>query len=391
MGKTYIVFFLSLIFLSACAPRLTVGPSTYSELKLTRSVEFRDALGTEGLKQACIRQLEVLEGILSKDNISAEKRSYYEEVADIARSLLSGLDSPDFERFVSENFEFYRAGEGGSVLFTGYYTPLLHGSRAKNERFQYPVYGVPDDLIYVDLERFGKNGKIKGTVRGRELVPYYRREEIENGDGFRQAPILYVDDKVALFFLHIQGSGIVQMEDGSKIRLNYADNNGFSYVSIGKQLIEDNEIPREQMSMDAIKDYFQRHPERIDRYFNQNPSYVFFKEDEGGPYGSTGAVVTPLRSVAADPGYFPKFGLAFIEAEMPDGKDESGNIKTRPLSALVFDHDSGGAIKGSGRIDIYFGEGEDAAFRAGYMKYNGNIYYLKKKRREPFPASSAAQ
>lgn len=380
MGKTYIVFFLSLIFLSACAPRLTIGPSTYPELKLVRSVEFRDALGKEGLKQACIRQLEVLEGILSKENISAEKRPYYEEMADIARSLLSGLDSPDFERFISENFEFYRAGEGGSVLFTGYYTPLLHGSREKTERYQYPVYGVPDDLIYVDLERFGKNGKIKGTVRGRQLVPYYRREEIENGDGFKQAPILYVDDKVALFFLHIQGSGIVRMDDGTSVRLNYADNNGFSYVSIGKQLILDNEIPRGQMSMDAIKEYFLSHPERIDRYFNQNPSYVFFREDEGGPYGSTGAVVTPLRSVAADPGYFPKFGLAFIEAEMPDGKYESGNVKARPLSALVFDQDSGGAIKGPERIDIYFGEGEDAAFRAGYMKYKGNIYYLKKKR-----------
>jgi membrane-bound lytic murein transglycosylase A len=375
-----IIFLLVSVLLPACAPRLTIGPSTYSELKLTRAVEFRDVLGKERLKEACIRQTEVLERVLSNNGLTAEKRAYFEEMADITKTMLSGIDSPDFERFISENFEFYRAGEAGSVLFTGYYTPLLHGSRTKDERYQYPVYGVPDDLVFVDLERFGKSGRIKGAVKGRELVPYYRRKEIENGSGFNQSPILYVDDKVALFFLHIQGSGIAQMEDGSTIRLNYADNNGFSYVSIGRRLIEDNEVPREHMSMDAIRDYFMEHPEKIDHYFNQNPSYVFFKEDTDGPYGSTGAVVTPFRSVAADGNYFPKFGPAYIETEIPDGKGEDGSVKTKPVSVLVFDQDSGGAIKGPGRIDIYFGEGEEAAFRAGYMKYSGSLYYLKKKR-----------
>lgn len=375
-----LILFLSLLFFPACAQRLAIGQYGYPNLKLTKSVEFHERHDKESLKQACIRQLEVIEGILLKNNVPADKRAYYEEMADIAKSILSGIDSPDFDRFVRENFNFYRAGEGGSVLFTGYYTPLLHGSRMKGERYRYPIYGMPDDLIFVDLERFRKPGKIKGVVKERELVPYYSREEIENRAGFNQAPILYVDDKITLFFLHIQGSGIVRMEDGGSIRLNYADSNGLPYISIGKQLIHDNEIPREQMSMAAIMDYFQRHPEKIDHYFNQNPSYVFFKEGEDGPYGSTGVIVTGYRSIAADLSYFPKYGLAYIETDIPEGKDENGNIRTRPFFALAFDQDSGGAIKGPKRIDIYFGEGENAAFRAGFMNYNGTIYYLKKKR-----------
>ena len=375
-----LIIVLSSIFLPACAQRLVVGHSNYPELKLTKSVKFNDSFDKEGLRQACIRQLDVLDRVLAVNNLPAEKRAYYEEMADTTITILSGLDSPDFGRFVQENFDFYRGGAAGSVLFTGYYTPLLHGSREKNERYQYPVYGVPEDLIFVNLENFNKSGKVKGVVRGRELVPYYRREEIENKLGFEQTPLLYVDDKVALFFLHIQGSGIVEMQDGSRIRLNYADNNGVSYVSIGRQLISDNEVPREQMSMEAIRDYFQRRPEKIDHYFNQNPSYVFFKEDTGGPFGSSGAVVTSGRSIAADSSYFPKFGLAYIETEIPDSKREDGNIKTIPISALVFDQDSGGAIKGPGRVDIYFGEGDEAAFRAGFMKNEGNIYYLKKKK-----------
>lgn len=383
--KAFIIF-ISFLFLPACAQRLVMGFSSYPELKLTKSVEFHDTLDKEVLKQACIRQLEVLDGLLSKDNIPADKRAYYEEMAEITRTLLSATERQDFERFISENFEFYRAGAPGSVLFTGYYTPLLFGSRTKDGRYQYPVYGVPDDLVFVDLSRFGKSGKIKGAVKGRELIPYYRREEIESEQGFKQSPIFYVDNKIDLFFLHIQGSGVVQMDDGSRVRLNYADNNGFSYASIGKKLILDSEIPREQMSMEAIRDYFQKHPEKIDYYFNQNPSYVFFREEEGGPYGSTGAVVTPSRSIAADAGYFPKYGLAYIETDIPDSKNEDGSVRTTPLSAMVFDQDSGGAIKGAGRVDIYFGEGDEAAFRAGFMKYKGNIYYLKKKTKKPFSA-----
>ncbi len=378
--RKIIILISYLLFLPACAQRLVVGHANYPELKLTKSVDFHDSFDKEGLRQACLRQLDVLDRVLAVNNVSVEKRAYYEEVADITRTLLSGIESLDFGRFVQENFDFYRGGKTGSALFTGYYTPLLYGSREKDERYQYPVYGLPEDLIFVDLEKFGKSGKVKGTVKGRELVPYYRREEIESKVGFKQNPLLYVDDKVALFFLHIQGSGIVEMQDGSRIRLNYADNNGFSYVSVGKQLISDDEIPREQMSMEAIRDYFQRRPEKMDHYFNQNPSYVFFKEDTGGPFGSSGAVVTPGRSIAADSGYFPKYGLAYIETEIPDSKREDGKIKTMSFSALVFDQDSGGAIKGPGRVDIYFGEGDEAAFRAGFMKNEGNIYYLKKKK-----------
>ncbi|MBI4745071.1 MAG: MltA domain-containing protein [Deltaproteobacteria bacterium] len=280
--KTLIIV-LSFFFLPACAQRLVVGHSNYPELKLTKSIDFHDNFDKEGLRQACLRQLDVLDKLLAVNSLTTEKRAYYEEMADTTRTMLSGIDSPDFGRFVQENFDFYRGGEAGSVLFTGYYTPLLHGSREKDERYQYPVYGVPEDLIFVDLENFNKSGKVKGVVRGRELVPYYRREEIENKLGFEQTPLLYVDDKVALFFLHIQGSGIVEMQDWST-----------------------------------------------------------------------------------------------------DSKREDGNIKTMPFSALVFDQDSGGAIKGPGRGDIYFAEGDEAAFRAGFMKNKGNIYYLKKKKVDSF-------
>ena len=375
-----VLLLIPIFFISACAQRLVIGPSTYSSLKLVSSVELHNTLDKESLKKASIRQLIVLDVLLSRSDVSAEKRAYYNEMADITILILSEIDNPGFELFISENFDLYRAGKAGSVLFTGYYTPLLYGSREKSKRYHYPVYGIPDDLISVDLKKFGMSGKIRGTVKGRELFPYFNREEIENKTGFDQTPIFYVDDRVSLFFLHIQGSGIVELDDGTRVRLNYADINGHDYRSIGKSLILDNEIPRERMSMDVIRDYFKRYPEKIDYYFNQNPSYVFFKEDTGGPYGSSGAVVTPFRSIAADGAYFPKFDLAYISVEIPDTKDESGNIRTKQFSSLAYDQDSGGAIKGPGRIDIYFGEGDGAAFLAGHMNYKGTIYYLKKKR-----------
>ena len=374
-----ILILTTIFFLTACAQRLVIGPSAYSALKRVSSVELRHILDKESLKEASYRQLAVLDTLLSSPDLSAKRRAYYNEMADMTILILSKINNPDFESFIAENFDFYRAGKAGSVLFTGYYTPLLHGSREKSETYLYPVYGIPDDLITVDLKKFGMSGRLRGTVREGELIPYFKREEIESKAGFDQRPILYVDDRVALFFLHIQGSGIVEMDDGSRIRLNYATVNGHAYRSIGKSLILDEEIPGELMSMEAIRDYFKQYPEKIDYYFHQNPSYVFFKEDSGGPYGSSAAVVTPFRSIAADSAYFPKFNLAYISTEIPDTKDASGNITTKPFSSLLYDQDSGGAIKGPRRIDIYFGEGDDAAFLAGHMKYKGSIYYLKKK------------
>jgi len=220
-------------------------------------------------------------------------------------------------------------------------------------------------------------GLIRGRVEGERLVPYFSRTDIRAGSGDFPEPLLFVDDRLALFFLHIQGSGVVLMDDGTKVRLNYAAGNGHPYRSIGKALIEDGSIPRERMSMEAIWDYFSENPQEMDRYLNMNPSYVFFRTAEDGPFGSTGAVVTAGRSIAADARVFPEMGIAYLETEIPSGRGADGRVILKPYRALVFHQDAGGAINGEAHVDLYFGEGVEAGFLAGHMKGQGTLYYLK--------------
>ncbi len=270
----------------------------------------------------------------------------------------------------------------GEVLFTGYYEPLLDARGEGSESYRYPIYGVPDDLITVDLGDFGVTtdpSRIVGRIDRRQLVPYHERDAIEFGAALPvdAEAIGYVDDPVDAFFLHVQGSGTLIFPDGTRVRAGYAQTNGRPYRSIGQLLIDDGLVSREEMSMQAIRAYLEAHPDEVRRVLSYNPSYVFFRAlpPDGGPLGCYGEPLTGGRSIATDSGLFPAPVMAWISAEVPtfDGGEE-------PISRFVLNQDTGGSIRGPGRVDLYFGQGDEAGELAGRTKHLGELFFLLPKR-----------
>ncbi len=285
--------------------------------------------------------------------------------------------------FLRREYILYRSPGAGApprVLFTGYYEPFLAGRLTADERFRYPVYGLPQDLVYVDLAAFSadwKGRRLTGRLDGRKVVPYYAREDIEKGLIIDQAPVIaWVDDPIALFFLQIQGSGRIILEGGRSLRVQYHGVNGQPYRSIGKLLIDQEKIPAEEMSMQRIRAYLEAHPEERQEILNHNPSYVFFRAGQGDPLGSLGVPVTPGRSIATDQNVFPSGALAFIATSKPLIRGDRSISQWIALKRFVFNQDSGGAIKGPGRADLFWGSGAYAETAAGHLKHDGALYFL---------------
>lgn len=284
-------------------------------------------------------------------------------------------------RFFEQYFIPYQvtsAESGEEGLITGYYEPLLRGSRKAGGRFRYPLYGVPDDLVVVDLAELYselRNMRLRGRLEGRRLVPYPDRAQIESGQApLRGKEIAWVDDAVDLFFLHIQGSGRVQLENGETIRVGYADQNGHPYRSIGRLLVERGELTLEQASMQSIKAWGRANPERLPELLNANASYVFFRELPAvgnGPPGSLGVPLTPRRSIAVDQRVVPLGAPVYIATTWPN--------TTRALNRLVLAQDTGGAIRGAVRADFFWGYGDAAGAEAGRMKQRLRMWVLLPK------------
>lgn len=260
-------------------------------------------------------------------------------------------------------------------LITGYYEPLLKGSRSPSIRYRFAIYGVPEDLLTVDLGEVYpelKHLRLRGRVQGRKVVPYYSRAEIDTGAApLKGRELLWVDNAVELFFLQIQGSGRVELDTGETIRLGYADQNGYPYKSIGKLLVERGELPLEKASMQGISEWGRRSPEKLTELLNQNSSYVFFRElpaTLSGPVGSLGVPLTAGRSLAIDPRVIPQGAPVFLSATWPNSP--------KPLNRLMVAQDSGGAIKGAVRADVFWGFGPDAEKLAGAMKQGGRLWVL---------------
>ncbi|NPV03572.1 MAG: transglycosylase [Syntrophaceae bacterium] len=296
----------------------------------------------------------------------------------------SGASPADVDRRVRETFDVYRAagsGPAGRVLFTGYYEPVLEGSLVRTERYRYPIYRKPDDAVVVHLGRFReryKNERLVGRLEKGELVPYWSREEIDGAGALenRGLEIAWFADPVDLFFLHVQGSGMVRLPDGSSFQVSYAQSNGRAYRSIGKLLIDSGRITREELSMQGIKRYLRERPEEIREILNHNESYVFFRIVEEGPVGSIGVTLTGGRSVATDAALFPRGALAFVKSRKPV-IGPGGEIQSWvPFSRFVLNQDTGGAITGAGRVDLFFGRGPEAEIAAGHLKEEGELYFL---------------
>ena len=300
------------------------------------------------------------------------------------------------EFFETEFLPYRVANADGSVegLATGYYEPLLRGSRSKEGPYRYPLYTTPADLLSVDLAEISptlKHLRLRGRLEGRRVVPYYPRAEIERGlPALAGRELLWVDDPVDLFFLHIQGSGRVRLPSGELVRVGYADQNGQPYKSIGRYLVEQGELELEQASMQGIKAWGLANPEKLDALLNQNPSYVFFREmpAEGGgqgsatdapmtasgsvttagPVGALGVALTPERSIAVDPRYLPLGAPVYLATTWPGS--------AQPLARLMLAQDSGGAIRGAVRADFFWGFGEAAGAQAGRMRQKLRMWVL---------------
>ena len=271
-------------------------------------------------------------------------------------------------------------GDTGTI--TGYYEPVLRGSRTRDIVNRFPIFGVPDDLIVVDLANVApetRNLRLRGRVDGRRLVPYYTRGEIDaRGETFKAPIIGWTSDPVELFFLQIQGSGQLELDNGDRVRLAYADQNGHPYRSLGRYLVDRGELTLDQASMQGIKSWAAANPGKLQDALNVNASYVFFREsaDPRGVVGALGVPLVPQYSLAVDRRFIPLGAPLFLSTTYP--------LSDQPLVRLAFAHDTGGAIRGAVRADFFWGTGPDAAVPAGRMRQPGKMWLLW-PRGEPLP------
>ncbi len=267
------------------------------------------------------------------------------------------------------------------VLFTGYFEPLLRGSRVPAPRFPVPVHTRPSDLVDIDLGAFAadlKGRTITGKYTGQSVVPYPTRGGIRRQAGFNRIapPVVWLQDEIDLFVLQIQGSGRIELENGEQFNVLFDGSNGRPYRSIGRMLIDKGRIPAGEMSMQAIRSYLRKHPREAQAILDHNPRYIFFKKAGEGPFGALGQLLTPLRSLAVDRSQLPSAALAFIVVPLPQVSQYGKVEKSVPYHGFALAQDAGSAIKGPGRIDLFMGAGPRAATVAGHLKHPGALYFL---------------
>ena len=316
-----------------------------------------------------------------------DKQALWKPACAAARSLGANLTEADAIRFFETHLQPYQvlnADETTTGMVTGYYEPLLNGSRTPTARFKYPIYATPQDLLTIDLSSLYpefKHRRLRGRVEGNRVVPYLSRADIDRENApLRGLELVWVDDAVDLFFLHIQGSGQVQLENGERMRVGYADQNGHPFRGLGGLLVRSGELPLEKASMQGIKEWARRNPRRVQDFMNANPSYVFFRElprDLPGPIGSLGVPLTGERSIAVDARVVPLGVPVYLATTWPNSPE--------PLNRLMVAQDTGGAIAGGVRADFYWGFGDAAGNLAGKMKQTGRMWALMPKGYVPPP------
>ncbi len=308
------------------------------------------------------------------------KRISIGRLRDSLAAFLALLNQPgDWTANLQRDFDLYRAT--APVLFTGYHEPELRGSFIRTARYRYPVYRRPTNLVEVDATQFASRPfeeKVYGRVANGKLVPYFSRAQID-GQGIlahQYKELVWLDSPIERFFLHIQGSGKIRLPDGVWFRIGYAASNGWPYRSIGKRLLMQGKLGPGEASAKAIRRHLRRHPTERDEILFHNPRYIFFRVVSEGPLGSLGVALTPGRSIATDPGWYPPGAVGFIVTKKPrlNGNEQ---VSWQSFSRFVSLQDRGAAITGPGRADIYWGSGPQP--EAGFMAQNGELYLFLKK------------
>ena len=275
-------------------------------------------------------------------------------------------------QFFSENFTAYELHNNNGTndgLITGYYEPLLFGSRTKNEKYKYPIYKTPEDMIIIDLSDSYpelKKYRLRGKLENGKIISYDDREELNKRDDLEA--ICYVDDEIDLFFLQIQGSVKVKLDSGEIINVGYSNQNGHKYFAIGRALLKEGVLEKTGASLQGIKKYLKENPSRIEEILNKNRSYIFFTERKQSATGALGTQLVGGRNLAVDRRYIPLGMPVFINTK--------NSVNQEKIDRLMVAADVGGAIKGEIRADFYFGNGADAELWAGGMKEKGKLTIL---------------
>lgn len=370
---------LAALLAVSCGPQkkppdhLTLAATSFDRLPGWRSDTLGAAL--DAFRKSCDAFAKLPDATaIGPDALAGTAADWREPCA--AAAALDRSDNEAIHHFFEEGFTPFRLAnnDDGDGLFTGYYEAELHGSRTREGGFTTPLLKRPPDLVMVELGLFRpawRGERIAGRVEGGQLKPYASRAAIEHGRlAHRNLELFWVDDPIDAFFLQIQGSGRILLPDGTAVSVGYDGQNGQPYVPIGRLLVERGALSRDNVSMQTIRAWLEAHPDEAAKVMEQNPSYVFFREMPGdGPIGAEGVVLTPGRSLAVDRSFLPLGVPLWLDAEdqaSPDGR----------LRRLVLAQDTGGAIRGPVRGDVFWGYGKDAAERAGMMKDSGAYYML---------------
>jgi membrane-bound lytic murein transglycosylase A len=301
------------------------------------------------------------------------------------RVLRTARSGEELNAIIRAEFDVYQSvgcDDRGTVLYTGYYTPIFDGRLQRDAEFRYPLYRLPPDVVK------DEEGRILGRRRpDGSLTPYFTRRELEEQRLLDGLELAYLRDPFAAYVANVQGSAKLRLADGRLYELGYAGNNGHEYVSITRAMLADGVLRPEEISLQKLLTYFQQHPERTFHYTWKNPRYVFFTERPGGPFGALNTPVTPMRTIATDKEIYPRACLAFVRTQLPrrDGATRNG-----PYAGFFLDQDAGGAIRAPGRCDLYIGIGPQAEAVAGRTLAEGNLYYLFSKRTAA-PADNVVQ
>jgi len=379
--------FLSLLFLLALSACKTESISTTKQTATTQPVPSV----AEDINQLRLAQWAQLIGWEADDLMPAwntfmqscaalKHQSNWQAVCKKA-SMLEQVNEQSIRLFFESQlvpYQVFNSNGSDTGIITGYYEPLLRGSKKPTEKYRFPIYSPPDDLLVIDLGNVlpeFKNLQLRGRLEGRKVVPFYSRAEIDKGIAtLKERELLWVEDRVELFFLHIQGSGRIQLDNGEIIKVGYADQNGHPYVSIGSLLVQRGELPLEKASMQGIKQWGLQNPEKLTELLHQNSRYVFFRllpDTLSGPVGSLGVPLTAGRSLAIDPRVVPQGAPVFLSTTWPNSD--------KPLNRLMVAQDTGSAIKGGVRADFFWGFGKEAENQAGKMKQHGRMWVLLPK------------
>lgn len=395
MGKGLCLRFLvaltfCLTTISSCSYFVRESYQPLFRLDSNAMPSFADDMDMASLIQCCRRQIAYLKKQDPGKCIAFGAESYNNRWLLLSQEeFLAKLEqqpqADELDRFLRENFLLYQAGgrkdQGDRrMLVTGYYEPIFEGSLTAKPPFLAPLYTLPESLVTIKGKE-GQPDRIGRYDRNNQMIDYWSRAEIETAGLLAGNELVFLKDPFDAFLLHVQGSGRIRMADNITRSVRFAGSNGLQYNSIGKLLVDEKKMAQKDVTIPAIREYLSKHPEERQRILHHNPRYIFFHwgDDSQGPRGSSGVELTPGRSIALDGSALPGGTLGYLVSRKPMLAADGTITGWKPLARFVFPQDSGAAIKGTGRLDVFWGHGAYAEIAANHMKEPGELYFLVKK------------